>query len=248
MAVQITEFDYGSSISYICKMLGHPTSPDPAGSTDSAVQQMGVALNAALGELLTMHEWQDLIRVGTISVGADFVGQKEKAFAFPPDFYRFIDQTQWGQQSMLPAMGPVSPQAWMTFTVRTSPAITLYWQVRHDKLMVLNPPFPGPVDFNFMYLSRAQVIDQDDSDLFKNLAVKNGDRFLLDGYMVLLLGRARYLEWKGFDAGAATRDFLAVFNSRAGSEKGAPILSLSRQFGFPYISVQHSLPDTGYGH
>jgi hypothetical protein len=248
MPVNITDFTYGSAIVFICKMVGHPVPADPAGADDSAVQQMGTAVNVALGELLTMHEWQDLTVKATLPIVGDFAGQKEKAFVLPTDFYRFIDQTQWGQQTMLPALGPVSNQAWMGYTVRNwTPQLTLFWQMRNDKLNVLNPPFPNPVNFEFMYLSRAQVIDQDDPTLFKNTATKNGDKFFLDGALAMLLGRARYLEWKGFDASAALRDFLTVYDSRAGSDKAAPVLSLSPRYGLPFINAFTSLPDTGYG-
>jgi hypothetical protein len=247
MPVQITNLDYGSAITSICKLVGHPVSPDPAGTSDPAIQQMGSAINTAMSELLTMHEWQDLTIRASIPIVGAMAGEKEAAFPLPADFYRFIDQTQWGEQTMLPALGPISNQAWMQYTVQNwAPQLTLFWQLRGDKLNVLNPPFPTPVDFEFMYLSRAQVIDQDDPTLYKNIANKNGDKFFLDSYLIMLLGRARYLEWKGFDASAATRDFLSVFNSRAGADKGAPILSLSRSTAFPLISI-YNAPQTGFG-
>lgn len=248
MPVQITTYNYGQAITQICKRVGHPVQPDPVGSTDPAVQQMGQAINTALEELLTMHEWQDLtIRTQIAVVGAS-AGLQEAAFTLPADFYRFIDQTQWGGQTLLPAPGPVSNQAWMQYTVRSySPQMMLFWQIRGDRLNILNPPYPTAVDFDFMYLSNAQVIDQDDPTLFKNVADKNGDSFLLDSNMIMLLGRARYLEWKGFDASAATRDFLAVFNSRAGADKGAPILSLNQRLGLPLIQPMANTPDSGFG-
>lgn len=248
MPYEITSYTYGSAIQQICRLVGHPVPVDAAGSSDLAILQMGAAINNALMELLTLHEWQDLTKTGSISIVADSLGQQEKAFDLPDDYYRFIDQTQWGQQSMLPAMGPVSPQSWMLYTVRGyTPQLTLSWQLRQDQLWVLSPPYPDAVDFDFMYLSQAQVVDADYATLYKNTATKNGDTFLLDGNLILLLGRAKYLEWKGFDASAAMRDFLSVFNSRAGADKGAPILSLNRPLGLPLIDPLVNLPDTGYG-
>jgi hypothetical protein len=248
MPVLITELNYGSSIQNICKLVGHPPAIDSAGSTDPAIQQMGAAVNTALGDLLTLHEWQDLTIRASIPIIADFAGQKEKPFSLPLDFYRFIDQSQWGGQTMLPAMGPISNQAWMQYTVRSyTPQLTLFWQIRGDKLVVLNPPFSAPIDFEFMYISRAQVIDQDDPTLIKNVADKNGDNFKLDGFMIMLFARAKYLEWKGFDSSAAMRDFMSVYLSRAGADKGAPILSLNTSFGLPLINPLVNTPDTGYG-
>jgi hypothetical protein len=244
---QITEWDYSFAIRTICGMVGHPVPGDPAGSPDPAVVQMGLAVNHALGELLAMHEWQELTERGTIPIVADMAGQAEKSFALPLDFLRFIDGTQWGSSQFLPAPGPVSPQGWMHATIQSVvPAMQLYWQMRGDRLYVLAPPFPVPANFEFFYLSKGQVIDQDDAKLYKNLATKNGDRFKLDGYMVTMLGRAKYLEWKGFDSSAAQRDFQIAYNERAGNDKGAPTLSLSRTSAQPLLSVLNA-PLTGYG-
>jgi hypothetical protein len=248
MTYQITNLDYGSAITTICGMVGYPKPTDPAGSNDPAVIQMGVSVNNALAELLTMYEWQDLTIKTSLNVVGDVAGQKEKGFDLPSDFYRFIDQSQWGGQNQLPALGPVSNQAWMQYIVRNyTPQLTLYWQRRQDQLWVLNPPFPSPVTFEYMYITRGQVIDQDDPAIIKNVATKNGDQFILDSYLITLLGRCKWLEWKGFDSAAATRDFLIAFNSRVGADKGAPVLSISRVYGFPYIDPMSSLPDTGYG-
>lgn len=247
MPVQITEFTFGTAIQEICKLVGHPRPADPAGSTDPAVQQMGAAVNFALDELLTMHEWQDLTVKASLSIVADSAGQKEKGFDLPDDFKRFIDQTQWNNASLWPAGGPVSPQGWMAYVVQNYvPQMTFYWQMRGDQLWVLNPPFPTPGSFEYMYLSTAQVIDADNPALIKNKAEKNGDTFKLDGFMVMLLGRFRYLEWKGFDSSAAGRDFLTIFSARAGGDKGGEILSLSRSQKVPLIGEQN-IPETGFG-
>lgn len=248
MPFQISEWDYGTAIKFIAKMVGHAQQvPDPAGSLDPAIQQMGVAVNHANGELLGMKEWQDLTVAGSIPIVADMAGQKEKGFPLPADFLRFVDQTQWGPGSFLPAQGPISPQGWMAALIwNVVPAMYLYWQMRSDQLFVLAPPFPTPVNYDFFYVSKGSVIDQDDPIIIKNVAAKNGDKFKLDGYLITLLGRVKYLEWKGFDSSAAMRDFQIAFDSRAGSDKGAAVLSLSARPGMPLISVGN-LPITGYG-
>lgn len=249
MTVQITEFTYGSAIAELARLVGHTTTspPDPAGSTDPAIQQMGAAINFALQELLTMHEWQDLTVKADLSVVGASAGLSEQGYDLPDDFYRFIDQSQWSSVSTMPAGGPVSNQSWMASVVQSfSSSFTLNWQMREDQIWFLNPPFPTPAIFKYMYLSKAQVIDGATSMLFKNRANLNADTFKLDSQLVMLLGRARYLEWKGFDASAAVRDFLSIFNSRAGADKGAPVLNLARSRGFPLIG-SHSLPSTGYG-
>lgn len=248
MPYDIASLTYGEAIKLICRMVGHPIPTDPAGSADPAVQQMGAAVNQALNEMLNLYEWQDLTVKTALSIVADSANQEEKGFDLPADFYRFINQTQWSNDSMLPAGGPVDNPSWMSYIVRGfTPALTLYWQMREDQLWVMSPPYPTPVDFEYMYLSNAQVRDADDPTTLKNFAYKNNDTFKLDSYVIMLLGRARYLEWKGFDASAATRDFLAMFNSRAGADKGAPVLNLSRRMAVPLINPTTSVPQTGFG-
>lgn len=248
MPLQITEWTYGAAVSYIAKMVGHAAQvSDPAGSLDPAIQQMGTAVNHANGELLELKEWQDLTERGTIPIVADFAGQTEKGFQLPADFQRFIDQTQWGQSMFLPAPGPITLQGWMVALIQPlKPAGMIYWQIRQDKLFVLSPPFPTPTNFEFFYLSKGSVIDQDDPTVLKNIATKNGDKFKLDGYLVTLLGRVKYLEWKGFDSQAAMRDFQIGYESRAGADKAAAVLSLSRSPVVPLLSVAN-LPISGYG-
>ena len=248
MAYLDLEYTYGEAIKEICRMVGHPVPSDAAGSTDAAHQQMGTALNRALEELLPKHEWQELTKRGSISIVGDSPGQLEKGFDLPDDFDRFVDQTQWNGSSDLPAAGPVSNQAWMTYVIQsTSPQLTLAWQRRGSQLFVLSPPFPTPVSFEFMYISKGIVLDADDPNNTKNVADKNNDHFVIDDVLVLLLGRAKYLEGKGFDASGAMRDFLTAFDSKIANNKGAPILNIGGRPTTPLLNIMTNVPDTGYG-
>jgi hypothetical protein len=65
--------------------------------------------------------------------------------------------------------------------------------------------------------------------------------------LVTLLARVKWLEMKGLDSSAAMRDFQVNYENRKGNEKGAPVLSMTRAMGFPYINMVTSVPDTGYG-
>lgn len=243
----ITEATLADIVSAVCRMVGHPSTNSPTSSPDPAIKQMITAANQSLGDLLGASEWTVLTREGVIEVVADAPGQKQKAFPLPEDFFRWIDQTQWSKQAQLPAMGPVSAQGWMSYTVRNwTPQLTLYWQVRGKQVFVLNPPYPTPVELVFQYISRASVIDEQDPTLLKNYFDKDGDTTIHDPYVITLLTRLKYLEYKGFDTTAATRDYANALDMRVNADKGAPVLSLTRQAVFPYISIAN-VPDTGYG-
>lgn len=244
MPFDIVQLTYGEAIKRIARMVGHPVPTDPAGSIDPAVAQMGEAINVAMEELLGLHEWQDLTQQGSISVVQDTPGQQQKSYDLPEDFYRIISQSEWTQS--MPANGPISAQHWqagMSSVVVNS--FGLSWQIRADKIWFFTPP-ATPTPFDFMYISLAQVIDGDDSTLLKNVANKNSDKFMLNPSVVMLLGRVKYLEWKGFDASGAMRDFLMQYNSKTGADKSAPVLNIAGPTRLRLIG-ERDVPETGFG-
>ena len=248
MAFQLVDDSSLSAIvQNVAAMVGYPSPSDPAGDTDPAVQQMVQAVNLAGQDMLSLSDWQELTKTHSISIVADTPGQKEKSFALPDDFYEFLDSTQWNSTNQWPAIGPISPQMWQQLLVRTTlPTLSFYWQVRDTKIYILSPPTSAQT-LTFMYQSIAWVRDADNATLYKNRATKNGDVILLDANLMTLLARVKWLEMKGFDSSAAMRDFQVNFENRKGNEKGAPVLSMVRVYGFPYINPITSIPDTGFG-
>jgi len=248
MAFQIVnDATLSAIVQNVAALVSYPTPADPAGDSDPAVQQMVQSVNLAGIDLLAMADWQELTKTYSLSIAADSPGQSEKAFDLPEDFYAFVDQTQWNSSMQWPAIGPVSPQMWQQLLIRqTLPTLSFYWQVRDNKIYILSPPTSAQT-LTFYYQSIAWVRDQDNSDLYKNRASKNGDTILLDSYLTTLLARVKWLEMKGLDSSAAMRDFQVNYENRKGNEKGANVLSMVREHRFPYIQPLTNTPDTGYG-
>ncbi len=248
MAYQIVnESTLSAIVQNVASMVAFPVPNDPAGDPDPTVQQFVQAANMAGIELLTMYGWQELIKTYQIPITADSNGQKEKAFPLPEDFFDWIDQTNWNATTQFPSLGPVSPQMWQQLLIRTTlPTLSFYWQVRDNMIYVLAPP-NSPQTMNVFYMSQAWVRDQDDPTLYKNRITKNGDTALLDATLITLYTRVKWLEMKGLDSAAAMRDFQIAFENRKGSAKGAPVLTMARDFRFPYIQPLVNTPDTGYG-
>jgi hypothetical protein len=248
MAYQIVnESTLSAIVQNVASMVAFPVPSDPAGDPDPTVQQFVQAANMAGIELLTMYDWQELIKNYQIPITATFNGQKEKAFPLPEDFFDWIDQTNWNATTQFPSLGPVSAQMWQQLLIRTTlPTLSFYWQVRDNMIYVLAPP-NSPQTMNVFYMSQAWVRDQDDPTLYKNRITKNGDVALLDATMITLYTRVKWLEMKGLDSAAAMRDFQIAYENRKGSAKGAPVLSMARDFRFPYIQPLTNTPDTGFG-
>ena len=248
MAFQLTtEATLASVVNFICARASYPIPSNPTASQDPKIKQMIAACNAASAELFSVYEWSELTVEGIIDVFYDVPGQKEKGFALPEDFFRFIDQTQWNGSMRLPAKGPISPQGWMAYLVTPITSIfTLTWQMRSNEVWFLNPPAPPGMPFRFMYFSRGTVIDESDPTLLKNVASKNGDTFRLDPMLVGTLATQKWMEWNGFDSAAAARDFSVLYDARVGAMKSAPILSAVR-FGGLHLINAANVPATGYG-
>lgn len=243
----VTENTLSAIVQNVAAQVGFPVPADPSGSTDPAVIQMVQAVNLAGTELLSMYDWQELVKSYDINITADSPGQKEKSFALPDDFFDWIDQTNWNSTNQFPSLGPVSPQMWQQLLIRTTlPTLSFYWQVRDSKLYVLAPPSSTQV-MKFFYLSAGWVTDADSPTTTKNRMVKNGDVALLDATVLTLFARVKWLEMKGLDSGAAMRDFQVAYENRKGAEKGSPVLSMARDFRFPYIQPLINTPDTSYG-
>ena len=248
MAFQaVTENTLLAIVQNVAAQVAFPVPADPAGSTDPAVQQMVQSVNLAGIELLSMYDWQELVKSYDINIQQDTPNQKEKAFALPDDFFDWIDQTNWNSTNQFPSLGPVSPQMWQQLLIRTTlPTLSFYWQVRGNQIYVLAPPSAVQV-MKFFYVSQGWVTDADDPTTTKNRMVKNGDVTLLDPIVLTSFTRVKWLEMKGLDSSAAMRDFQVAYENRKGAEKGSPVLSMARDFRFPYIQPLTNTPDTGMG-
>jgi len=227
--------------------VGYPAATDVAGSADPAVQQMVQAINQAGTDLLGMHDWQQMLKTFTTTIQAVQDPPESSIFVdLPEDFFAFKDQSQWNVSQQLPMIGPVQSQDWQRVTVRTADFITrLLWRVKGSKWEIKSPPASQQV-ITMEYVSQAWVQDANDATLLKNRATKNGDIMLLDNYLVYYLSKAKWLEVKGFDSAAATRDFQVAFDSRFTVDQGAPVLSMINRTGYRYLDYWN-IPDTNYG-
>jgi hypothetical protein len=239
-----------SVVDRCCVALSLAKESSAVGASDPAKTLLVQMANLASLELSTAYEWPDLIREGSITVQTASPPDPNLAtavsFPLPLDFQRFVDQTQWNEAMRFPAMGPLSPQGWMGYLVfPISANFTLTWQVREGKIWFLNPPAPPGQVFRFMYMSSAIVRDAADPNLYKNVADKDGDVFLLDSLLITLLTRLKWLEAKGFDSSAAARDFATAWDSRAGAV-AAPILNMAGGSGSVPLLGTRNFPDTNY--
>ncbi|NBW20860.1 MAG: hypothetical protein EBR82_74150 [Caulobacteraceae bacterium] len=84
MAFQIVnESTLSAIVQNVAAMVAFPVPSDPAGSSDPAVQQMVQAANMAGIELLTMYDWQELIKNYQIPIQADTLAGADQELPDP---------------------------------------------------------------------------------------------------------------------------------------------------------------------
>jgi hypothetical protein len=231
----------------ICRAVAieYPTTVDPeaaAPSTDPIMYRVSQAIADAATKLMTMRRWQELTVQASLSVVATVPGQKEISLSLPADFFAFVDQTQNDSTADWPAIGPVGNRQWQAIQ-NLAPAITIsmMWRLNGNKVSFLAPPTTAHA-FTYEYISRG--IWTDGTNTY-DVPGKNSHVSVLDPTLVALLGKAKWLEYSGFDSAAAMRDFTEAFDARF--RDGATTLNMAGPgFVVPLITTMNA-PQTGYG-
>jgi hypothetical protein len=237
---------YIEVVQLVAQSVGHPIPQDVANTQDEAVLRMGWYANQMCEELLTQWDWQELQKPATLTIVADAPGQAEKSFDLPVDFKTFVDDTLWNQSTLLPAIGPVNPQDWQWLKVRQALITTRFmWRLRGGKFWIKSPP-TSPQQMPYEYMSKNWARDGDTGDE-KDLMTKNADYHIYPWQIVVLGTRLKWLRNEGYDVTGAQEDYRKAFEFETGSNLGATALSLVPGVGFPYLTPERNLPDTGYG-
>lgn len=219
---------------------------DPYSSLDPAFIQLRNLLTIAGREMIGLHDWQRLIKTHTITT---VVPPDTGDYDLPADFGRIIDQTGWTPTNRLPLGGPLSPQDW-TYLVNTNLASsTVYVSFRQaqGQFKVLPQPPPTGIIMNFEYISRYWVATAlAPTVLAKDAPTAADDVILYEPILIQKFLKLRFLEAKGFDTDAASKQFEVVFMQWTGNDISAPTLSMARMRVFPYLNWRN-VPETNYG-
>ncbi len=230
----------------VCRSVGHPVPPDVSASIDEAVIRMGWYANQACEELLTEHDWNQLIKNLNISIQAAPPGVDEQGFALPADFNSFLDDTQWSSGTQLPAIGPVNPQDWQWLIVREALITTRFmWRLRDGQLWIKSPP-TAATPFVAQYISKNWAVDGVNGTA-KYVMTQPSDYHVYPWILPILLTRWKWLKNEGYDDTQAKADYEKALAHETGSNTGATALSLVPGIGYPYLNTNRNLPDTGYG-
>jgi hypothetical protein len=180
------------------------------------------------------------------------VADEEGEIDLPADFGYMIPQTGWERSENVPLIGPLSAQDWTYLLGRDLVGSTIYASFRfdQDKLFIFpNSPMPEGLDINFEYISRNLIkIEGTDPVEYTDEATASGDILVHPPRLITRMLKMKFLQAKGFDAVAATREFEKALASWLGKDNSAPILNAARfRTWYPYLDPYRNLPDQNYG-
>lgn len=227
--------------------LGLISSPlsDPYASGDQNIVQLTVLLKSLGRELCMKHNWTHLEKEYTLPTVSG-----QATYALPGDFRKWIDQSSWNRTSQFPVDGPLSPQEWQAFKVRTSQA-TLYLMFRVWQGAIQVYPTPGATTqtLAFEYASRFWVQPINQSGPATDQPTASTDTLWFDPLLLTRGIKRAFLRAKGFDASSADAEFAETLSRLLAEDSPGKRLRLDGQQSrsVNLLLGDQSVPLTGFG-
>jgi hypothetical protein len=234
-----------------CGEMGLPVPASILASQDEMANQMVRLLNRCGYELVQGYPWEQLDKQWLIET---VEGQPE--YDLPSDWSYFIDQTQWDRTNHWPLLGPKSPQEWQWLKgglLSSGPRIR--YRVWKGKFNIFPTPSPvntpspntntgvfAPWTLAMEYISTNWLASASEANTTYPEVTNETDICLLDPWVVVSYLKLKFREAKGLDTTAFKNDFVQLFDSRIGKNKGGAILTLAPRARTMLIGV-NNIPD-----
>lgn len=213
-----------------------------SGANDVMGYQALGLLNALCEEIITLHDWQTLEKIGTFT--GDGV---TTTFPLPDDFGRQVNQTQWSSDSRMPMIGPVDAQTWGWLKYGLiAGTVQLRYRILNDKYQTFPAPANGST-FHLFYISKKWCQTAADATIFNTIILASGDIPQFDRRMLVAGLKAKFWGIKGFDTTKLDGEFSTILSAQKSQNQGAKTIYLSSQPGDLHLIDVYNVPDTGYG-
>lgn len=230
--------------------MGLPKPLEAVSATDTTTQQLVALLNAAGNEMVNGYPWEQLTKEFLITT---VDGQSE--YMMPSDWSYFLDQTQWDRTNHWPLLGPKTAQEWQWLKGGLlSSGPRLRYRVLGGKFQLFptpnaqNTPTNGsdgafvPWTLAMEYVSDTWLASATEANTFYNFAQDDTNLLLVDPWIMVKFIKMKYWEAKGLDTTAYSKDFIGMWESRIGKNKGAPMLTLAPRARTMLIGI-NNIPD-----
>jgi len=232
--------------------MGLPRPLEAVSSQDTTTQQLVALLNAAGNEMVNGYPWEQLTKEFIITTAE---GQAE--YDLPSDWSYFTDQTQWDRTNHWPLLGPKTAQEWQWLKGGLlSSGPRLRYRVLGGKFNIFPTPSPqntpsgnsnttgvfAPWTLAMEYVSRNWLASTVEANTFYDYAQDDTNVLLVDPWLMVKFLKMKYWEAKGLNTTAYSKDFLGMWESRIGKNKGAPMLTLAPRARTMLIGI-NNIPD-----
>lgn len=165
-------------------------------------------------------------------------------YAFPSDYDRPIDKTQWDKSKHWEMMGPVTAQQWEFLKsgyISTGPRIS--FRVQGGTFQIW-PPTASNEYLGFEYMSSNWAYSA--ASVGKGSFTVDTDTCVFPDRLMVLGLKLKYFETKNFDTTAFYRDYISQLDIAKANDKGSTTLSFAPRINTLLISPAQ-IPDSGYG-
>lgn len=218
--------------------LGLPVPADLVTSREQSSIQMLAMINSAGNELVTLYDWEFLVKTHTILSVAN-----QGSYPRPDDYGRQINQTIWDKNNRRPAFGPVTPQGWQVLTnalISVGPFVR--YRVAGRNVEFLPVPKDAGLNYNYQYISSAWVNSYLDPAKNTSMVADDNDVIQFDFWLMVRFLKLKLWQAKGLDTASLASDFNRTMDAVTGQDHGAPVLGLANGYKVPWLNMQN-LPD-----
>lgn len=185
-----------------------------------------------------------LTQAGAASGAGVLLTYMQSKYAFPADYQRIVDRTQWDKSKHWEMLGPESPQQWQWLKsgyIATGPRIR--WRILGNAFQIW-PAVSTSEYLGFEYVSKYWV--QDANGVSKGSFTADSDTCLFDDRLMVAGLKLKYFGIKGFETQLLQDEYDSVLSALMGAEQGAPMLSMAPRLSQVLLGPEN-IPDSNYG-
>ena len=165
-------------------------------------------------------------------------------YAFPSDYDRLVDRTDWDKSQHWEMLGPETGQQWQWLKsgfISTGPRVRFR---PLGGLFQIWPAIGAAHLLGFEYVSNTWA--QSSTGTAQTSFTADTDTAIYPDRLMVLFLKRKYWEIKGFDTTALERDFQAELDLAKAHDAGSPTLSMDPRIADVLLSWDN-IPDSGYG-
>lgn len=165
-------------------------------------------------------------------------------YSLPSDYDRLVDRTQWDKTKHWEMLGPESAQQWQWLKsgyIASGPR--LRWRLLGSYFQIW-PLISTSEYLGFEYISNGWATSA--AGVSQSSFLADTDTCIFPTRLMVLFTKMKYMEIKGFDATAMTRDFKRFLDIAKAEDAGSPTLSFAPKPSQVLIGWSN-IPSSGYG-